>query len=111
MPLVVEVKRDGERMQLKWGYQILSCVYTAAMIEASPETVINDEYTYGTIPEFMYVDWSYMPIYYMSGCPLLDEGRQVLKEDHTFRIQFEGDEPELIEFKAGDQFRAWRESK
>ena len=112
MPLVLEVKRDGERVNFTWNFAILSCIYTAAMQEARPETVVNDEYTYGTLPEYKYVDWSMMPIYYMSGCPLLDDNYQVLKEDHTFKVLYNGeDEPELIEFKKGDQIRSWREYK
>lgn len=111
MPLTVEVKRTGERMKFRWSWQLLSCIYTAAMIEAAPETIINDEFTYGTLSEGRYVDWSWSPIYYMTGCPLLEEGRQTLKQDHTFNVTWESGEEELIELKKGDEIRAWRSQK
>jgi hypothetical protein len=111
MPLVLEIKRNGERVNPGWDYFALSCVYTAAMKEASPETRINDEFTYGDIPEESWVDWSRCPIYYMAGCPLLEKGRQTLGRDHSFSTLDDSGKRREFKLLKGDELKAYRSSK
>lgn len=111
MPLALRIEREGKTVKTSWDYFVLSCLYTAAMKEASPETVINDEFTYGTLPEPRWVDWSLSPIYYMDGCPLLEKGYQVLEQDHTFETTYEDGEHRVFELKKGDALVAHRESR
>lgn len=111
MPLVLRIERGGKTVKTGWDYFALSCIYTAAMKEASPETRINDEFTYGTVPDGSWVDWSLYPIYYMDGCPLLEAGYQVLGQDHVFETTYENGEHRVFELKRGDKLVAYRESK
>jgi hypothetical protein len=111
MPLNLEVLRKGERVRYRpFDYFVLNAVYTAAMKEADPDATVNDEYTWGTLPEGKVVDWSYLPIYYMGGCPLLEEGRQVLKQGHRFVKTDEDGKTRKVVFRKGDELHAWRSS-
>lgn len=110
MPLVLEIRRDNERLKnVGWDYFALSCVFTAACAEAAPDHEVDDDYTFGTLPESMWVDFSNAPIYYMDLCPLMTRGVQVLENDHTFRTKEQDGSDRVFELKAGDELRARRE--
>jgi hypothetical protein len=90
---------------------MLNAIYTAAMAEADPEGKVNDDYTWGTLPPGWVVDWSMAPIYYMDGCPLLEEGSQKLKYNHTYTTKRENGTYRRLVLKQGDVLTAWRSSK
>lgn len=110
MPLNTAVLRDGETVKLKWSYFTLSCMLTAAMQEGpNRNRRINQRdpkasITWDDLDDGEWVDWSLAPIYFMDGCPLLEKGEQVLKEDHTF----DGGAQGAVEFKSGDVLQARR---
>ena len=109
MPLNLEVLRKGERVRYRpFDYFVLSAVYTAAMKEVAPDGYVNDDYTWGTLPEGSVVDWSNLPIYYMEGCPLLEEGRQGLKQAHRFVKTDANGKTRKVAFRKGDELHAWR---
>ena len=110
MPLATEIKRDGETLNPPWGwdYFTLSCMYTAAVKEAAPETEYQDGKTFGDLPEGIYVDFAWTPIYYLDwDIPLIKKGQQILKQEHRFQRTRDHD----FVLKPGDVLRAWREYK
>jgi hypothetical protein len=118
MPLVVEITRAGERVKPKggWDYPVLSAVYTAALVEASPDLVLaaNGQTMQQVVDDGKYIDMSDAPIYYMTGCPLLEKGHQVLEQNHKFVLSHSvktGRATRVLHLKKGDVLRAWRESK
>src|SRR5262245_13706655 len=108
MPLVTEWKRDGERVKPPggWDWTMLSAFMTAAFKEGSPEMEIKEGLTFDDLAIGEFVDFSMAPIYCMTGCALVEEGKQVLERDHEFRLG--GDR--VAYFKAGDTLQCWRES-
>ena len=118
MPLIVEITRAGERVKPKggWDYPVLSAVYTAALVEASPDLVLanNGQTMKEVVDNGKYIDMSMAPIYYMKGCPLLEKGKQVLKEDHKFVLRRSAKTERatrVLHLKKGDVLRARREMK
>lgn len=116
MPLATSITRGGETLKLKWSYYPLSCMFTAACIEAIPDFQITEQYTFGELPYVEYenetyrtrVDFELVPIYYLDwDVPLLLEGRQTLEEEHRFIHEKEG--PLIL--LPGDELYARRESK
>ena len=107
MPLVTEILRDGETLEVRWDYYTLSCMYTAAVKEAAPFVEYQDGKTFGDLEEGKFVDFSMTPIYYLDWpVPLVKKGKQVLKREHVFKISSERE----IVLKPGDILKAWRES-
>jgi hypothetical protein len=109
VPLNLEVLRRGERVKYRpFDWFVLNAVYTAAMKEAMPDGTVNDQYTWGSLPEGQVVDWSWLPIYYMDLCPLLAKGRQTLEQDHRFVKTGENGKTRKVVLKKGDVLHAWR---
>lgn len=103
MPLVVEILRKGKPLKITWDYFALSCMYTAAVKEAAPDTEYQEGKTFGDLPEGKYVDFSMTPIYYLDWpVPLVKKGQQTLKRRHEFA------EGKLV-LLPGDVLKAWRE--
>ena len=102
MPLVTEIIRDKKPLDIMWDYNVLSCMYTAAVKDAAPDIRVNDKLTFGEVPEGRFIDFSMVPIYYLTwDIPLVKKGSQKLKRDYNF--------PGIVELKRGDVLRAWRE--
>jgi hypothetical protein len=112
VPLNLQVLRNDKPVKFRpFDGFVLNAVYTAAMAEADPDGDVNDDYTWGSLPKGKVVDWTNLPIYYMEGCPLLEEGRQELKENHTFTGKRMDDTNRRVILKKGDVLTAWRSSK
>ena len=85
----------------------MGAMYTAALKEAAPHIEVNDDLTFGDLMDGQWVDFSNLPLYYMEGCPLLEDGEQILERRHLFKS---GDDREIL-LLPGDILRAWREFK
>ena len=117
MPLVTKIVRNGKTHKPEGGWDdfSLSCFYTAAYVEAAPDRIINDmdekKLTYGDLVDGQWVDFSMSPIYYMDGCPLVEEGEQKLERAHFFRATYRDGTERTLKFNKGDILKAWREHK
>jgi hypothetical protein len=109
MPLNTEITRNGKPADLgDWDYDLLSIMYTVATGEADPDRQINDDVTFGeAVEQGKFMNFEMVPIYYLDWpIPLIQLGKQTLKEDHTYRLS----NGRTIELKAGDVLRAYRSS-
>ena len=108
MPLVTEILRGGEALQIKWSYAHLSCMYTVALKEGDPGFECREGKTFGDLKDGEWVSFEWVPIYYLkSKAPLVTKGSQKLMNDYSFDI---GEDTPFV-LKAGDVLRAWREYK
>jgi hypothetical protein len=119
MPLDTQITRNGRTLALRWDYTMLSIMYTCAVAEAEPDREVREGLTFAEcVAEEKYMDWSQMPIYYLSDSfkkvPLITKGRQTLKGDYTFRQHVpagpdgEPEEWRTVKLKAGDVLYASR---
>lgn len=110
MPFNCEIKRDGKVVKpYIWDGTGLNIFLTVAYADHCPDVHVNDDFTFGgAAAHHRPVDFSMAPVYALGGCPLMEEGRQVLKNDYMFiRSDHYGSEVQ-VELKKGDVLRAWR---
>lgn len=125
MPFNIEVVKPGNGHRRKmpggWDQTALDTVMTVALAESHPDAVLaaNGWSMEKIVEEGKVLDWSMFPIYYMGSqypeCGVLNSGSQRIKQDYRFEFCQDPDDPErvtrVIEFKAGDEIRAWRSMK
>ena len=107
MPLETQIRRNNRTLKVQWDFPHLSCMLTAALKEGDPD-FLNNLLTDPPLEEGVYVDFSWAPIYYFNTkCKLWTEGKQILKQTHTFQLSGN----ELFELKRGDLLRMHRSHK
>lgn len=110
MPLVISVTRGFDQLSLFWDEFTLGCIYTAALIEGDPEFEYQPGKRIGSLPPGNWIDFSMSPIYYLATkAPLVKQGFQALKHDHSFHGEPVEGHIRTLELKAGDILRQHRE--
>lgn len=105
MPLITQIERDGENIELRWGDFHIAAMIIASEMDSGSKKLFGTWRPKGTMIEIDQSTSFSLVMYPIIAASKLGKGSYTLKSDWTFRDVMDG---EVLELKAGDVLKAWR---